>query len=329
MSGTYYDESFGMLANAAFENQQVNQELQVGAQPAQGTVTVVDYSKLTEETATPSATLAFGAPDPGDTIVLTGLPSETGPVVFTCVAADPAADEFTDADELAALIDGLDDLGASNAAGTITITVATAGTKMNAATVTGTGTFNALSIAFSGGQDHAVLTVIDADGTVHALVEGTDWTAETSNDVTADNLATAIDGLDDVTAADPAAAAITVVAAEVGYSGTLIGLQTSDAVNLTISGATLALAESGYIFDFVLSPAPIMHADGTHQAKPSFNDSGATFVNEVGRRDLVVAQGDWWIDFRTGQGRVFTPDGQSGTVVATWIIKLQCIKIYT
>jgi hypothetical protein len=325
---TFYDTKMGMLANAAMDNQQVNQELQVGAQAAQGTVTVVDYTKLTEETATPSGTLAFGTPDPGDTVILTGLPSESGPVVFTCVAADPGADEFTDADELAALIDGLDDVGASNAAGTITITVATAGTAMNAATVTGTGTFSALAITFSGGQDHAVLTVIDADGTVHELTEGTDWDAETSNDVTADNLATAIDALAAVTAADPAAAAITVVAAEVGYSGKLIGLQTSDAVNLTISGATLALAEAGYIFDFVLSPAPVMHSSGTHMAKPTFNDSGATFVNEVQRKDLVLAQGDWWIDYRTGQGRVWTPDGEDGSVIATWTIKLLCIKTY-
>jgi hypothetical protein len=325
---TFIDSRLGLLANAALDNQQVNQQLAVGAQAAQGTVTVVDYSKLTEETATPSGTLAFGTPDAGDTVVLTGLPSETGPVTFTCVAADPGANEFTDADELAALINGLDDLGASNAAGTITITVATAGTGMNAAAITGTGTFDALSITFSGGQDHAVLTVIDADGTEHALVEGTDWTAETNNNTTADNLATAIDALDDVSAADPAAAAITVVAATVGAGGKLIGLRTSDAVNLVISGANLALDQSGYIFDFVLSPAPIMHADGTHQAKPSFDDDGEVFVTEVDRRDLVNDQGKWWIDFRTGQGRVWTPDGKTADVVATWIIKLLCIKTY-
>lgn len=299
----------GMLHNVAVEIEEKTQVLAVGATKASAIVTVVSYADLHLTAGTPSGTLAFGTPDPGDTVVLTGLPGEAGPVTFTCVAAAPGANEFSDADELAALIDALDDLGASNLAGTITITVATAGAAMNSATIGGTGTFVALAITFSGGIDAAILTV---DGT--ELVESTDWDAETSNDVTADNLQAAIDALARVSAANPAANAITVLAADEGYTGNTIALATSDATNLTISGATLS--GGTYLFSGSLTPAPILNSGGVVQAAPSF--SGSTFLTEVQNEALVVAQGDYFIDYRSGRYKVFTPDGESGSITATW-----------
>jgi len=50
------------------------------------------------------------------------------------------------------------------------------------------------------GTDDAVVTVT-INGTAYALVEGTDWTAATSNDATATSLASAINALTGVTAA--------------------------------------------------------------------------------------------------------------------------------
>lgn len=311
---TTYDNKLGMLHNVAVEIEEKTQVLAVGALAAAGAVEVVDYDKLTEKAATPSTTITFGTPDDGDTIIISNLPTD-GNKVFTKVAATPGADEFSSIAELTALIDALTDLGASDDGTTITITVATAGTGMNSATITGSGTFSALAITFSGGQNHATLTVTDADGTAHVLTEGTDFTSETSNAITAESLKDAIHALTSVNATRDDQT-VNIVAASVGYSGKLIGLATSDAVNLTISGATLTLAESGYIFTGKLTPAPILNSAGSAQAKPSF--TGSTFVTEVDFENLVVSQGQYWIDYRTGAYKVYTPDGQSGSITATW-----------
>lgn len=88
--------------------------------------------------------------------------------------------------------------------------------------------------------DYAALTGAVVTIAGHDLTEGVDWDAETSNDVTADNLATAIDALTEVTAANPAANVITVIAATAGAAGNSITMVT-DALpaDLLLSGATL------------------------------------------------------------------------------------------
>lgn len=206
-------------------------DVATAAVAASGTVEVVDYTKLAEATATASGDITFGTPDPTDTVVVTG--PDGGPYTFTCVASDPEAGEFVDADQLAYLINTIVGLDAANVAGTISLTVETAGTVPNDWTVTGTGTFSALNITFSGGQDHAVLTV---NGT--PLVEGTDWDAASDNDTTAASLELAIEAVTDITSS-ATAAAITVEAATAGAAGNAYTLATSDVTNLTISGATL------------------------------------------------------------------------------------------
>ena len=80
-------------------------------------------------------------------------------------------------------------------------------------------------------------TTVEIGGT--ALVEGVAWTAGVSNDATADSLATAIDGLAAVQAANPAAAIITVKAATVGTAGNAI-TTTVSGTGVTVQQATLA-----------------------------------------------------------------------------------------
>lgn len=203
---------------------------------ATGTIEILDFSLMTEEIAVPSGTITYGTPDNGDTVIFTDLPTD-GTVTFTkaAVVIDPLT-EFSTIAELTALIDGLDDLGATDNGTVITITVSTGGTEMNDATVTGTGTFSALSLTFSGGQDHAVIEV-DGDN----YTEGTDFDAETSNTVTATNLAAAIDGgTNDVDAA--AVDEIVTVTAEVlGEAGNAItmSVDSGDENSVELSGATL------------------------------------------------------------------------------------------
>lgn len=200
---------------------------------ATGTIEILDFSLLTEEAAVPSGVITFGAPSNGDTIVLTGLPG--GNKTFTKAAA-AGVDEFSTIGELTTLIDDLADLEATDDATDITITVATGGIEMNDAVITGTGAYSALNITFSGGQDHAVIEV-DGDN----YTEGTDFDAETSNDITATNLAAAIDGgTNDVDAA-AVAAVVTVTAELVGVAGNAItmSVDSGDEDGVELSGATL------------------------------------------------------------------------------------------
>lgn len=199
---------------------------------AQRDVVVEDYTKSIQATATPSGTITYGAPSDGSTVVVTGPGG--GPYTFTKVAADPEANQFASIAQLTSLLQTISGIDASDDATTITLMVETAGTGPNAWTVTGTSSYVALSITFSGGQNHTTVTV---NGT--PLVQGTDWTAETDNDVTATNLAAAITG---VTGVDASAAAdtVTVVAATAGTAGNSITLATSDAAAVSVAGATLA-----------------------------------------------------------------------------------------
>lgn len=97
--------------------------------------------------------------------------------------------------------------------------------------VAATGTYTVVDYTLLSG---ATVTV---DGTT--LTEGVDWTAATSNDATATSLASAIDALGTVSAS-ATTNAVTVTAATAGAAGNSIATLTSDAVNLTVSGATLS-----------------------------------------------------------------------------------------
>lgn len=85
---------------------------------------------------------------------------------------------------------------------------------------------------------------VTVGGTV--LTEGVDWTASVSNASTATSLAAAISGLASVNAV-AAGAIVTVTAADPGLAGNSIGTLTSDAVNLTVGGATLSGGADGAV----------------------------------------------------------------------------------
>ncbi len=98
----------------------------------------------TKSGAKASATITFGSPSNGDTIVVNGH-------TFT-KAASGSGTNFSTADELATLIGALDNIDAANVTGTITVTAAVVGVAGNAITLSKTGSALAISGAtLSGG----------------------------------------------------------------------------------------------------------------------------------------------------------------------------------
>ncbi len=93
----------------------------------------------TKSGAAAAATITFGAPSNGDTITVDGH-------TFT-KAASASGSNFNTAGELATLIDALDNVGAVNVAGTITVTASATGTAGNRIAMTKTGAALTLSSA--------------------------------------------------------------------------------------------------------------------------------------------------------------------------------------
>ncbi len=223
-------EAYELSVQAAYLDQTPGNTTFIDGVLASGTVTITDFAAAHLTAATPSGTIDASVIVPGDTVIVTAASVHT----FTAVAATPGTNEFVTADDLAALIGAVTGLDASNTLGTITITVTQKGTIPNSWTVTGTGTFTALSITFSGGIDAAIVTVAG-----HALVESTDWNSVTNNNTAADNLAAAIDSLSETQAANPAAAVITVKAATIGTAGNSI-TTTKSGSGITVQQALLS-----------------------------------------------------------------------------------------
>lgn len=100
--------------------------------------------------------------------------------------------------------------------------------------------------------DYAALSLATITVAGHDLVEGTDFDAETSDDVTATNIAAAIDALAEVTAS-AATDTVTVVAATAGAAGNDIDMST-DALpaDLLLSGTTL---EGGEDLSYIDAPS--------------------------------------------------------------------------
>ncbi len=73
----------------------------------------------------------------------------------------------------------------------------------------------------------------------HVLTEGSDWTAAVANSDTATSLASAIDGLTEVSAA-AVGAVVTVTATPAGTSGNSVTTTTNGSPNLTVQQATLS-----------------------------------------------------------------------------------------
>jgi hypothetical protein len=120
---------------------------------------------------------------------------------------------------------------------------------------------NEANPADAGASATGTITIVDYTGltgdtfTVGAvtLTEGVDFDAETSNDVTATNLANAIDALAGV-GATASTNEVTITATEAGTAGNSIALATNAGADATVSGANLAGGvnpiASSFRFDF-------------------------------------------------------------------------------
>jgi len=197
---------------------------------ATGTVAVVDYAELIGTAATGTITIVDYTALAGAVVTFNGNTYTEG-VDFTAATSNEAT-----ATSLTSAIDaGEANFSAAAVGAVITVDADTVGVAGNVAMSSDAGvniTFSAATL--EGGTDHSTLTV---DG--NALVQGTDFTAETSNDVTATNLAAAIDLIAGYSAA-AVGAVVTITYDTVGVAGNAKAISTNDATNLTLSGATLA-----------------------------------------------------------------------------------------
>jgi len=124
-----------------------------------------------------------------------------------------------------------------------------------------------------------------------AYTEGVEWTAAVSNDATATSLASAIDAGANV-GASSALAVVTVTASVAGVAGNTITSVTSDAVNLTVSGATLSGGVDGDADLSVVTPGMIVeNSVGANVFVISAVDDGA---------DTVTVNTDPSADFSVG-----------------------------
>ena len=177
----------------------------------------------------------------------------------------------------------------------------------------------------------AVLVAGIAELTVE---EGIDWTAGVSNDATATSLASAL-GASAIISAVANANVITVTAVTEGYSGNLIEVSSSDGTNLPIDGngtTTSAFLENGlYSFTGTFQLHPICTSKGDVAGDGGINGasitfSGSTFLREVRSPDLVVQQGDYFVNYSTGQWKVYTPDGEAGSITASYYVNKLLVK---
>jgi len=291
------------IENGVSTAQQINDALEASEDfdgvKAEGTIIIEDYSKATEETATGSITITDYAAmhltaAEGEVVVvdysaLEGTAAEgtievleyddpdfsgatftiNGETITEGVDFDAETDNDTTATNLAAAIDALDDVSAAAVGAIVTITADATGTAGNSIDMATSMTGDEVSLSGStltGGANGAVLTVAG-----HVLTESVDWDAETDEDTTASSLKDAINALSEVSAT-VLNDTITITAANPGVSGNSITLETSDAVNLTVSGATL----SGGINATTVTVNEVTKTESTDFNAVTDNDTTAT-----------------------------------------------------
>lgn len=147
-----------------------------------------------------------------------------------------------------------------------TIAADTAGTGGNSIAVSdglANGSWGAATL--TGGYNNLTVTVKGV-----ALVQGTDFTAETSNDVTATNLEVAIEAITGINAS-VATNVVTVTAIAEGDIGNTYGLVTSSTAAATVSGATLSggaeEAEATIGSIDTSAPAQVLDCGGAHHVE--------------------------------------------------------------
>lgn len=168
---------------------------------------------------------------------------------------------------------------------TLVVAAKTSGAAGNALAATETlanGAWGAATLA--GGYDNLTVTV---NGT--ALVQGTDFTAATSNSATATALATAIAALSPITAA-AVGAVVTITADNVGTTANGYALVTSSTAAATVSGATMTGGVAG---DTVVVDGNTFTCVATSPGGGQFATSSDlnTLVNAVSTVNSTLANG--------------------------------------
>jgi hypothetical protein len=159
----------------------------------------------------------------------------------TCVASAPGANQFSNIAELEALTEAVSGITSSQDGTTVSLSY-TAGAAGNAIAMSKTGAGLALSGALLTGGYNASTITINGD----LFTESAEYTAETSNDVTAQNIDTAVTaatGIDTTCTGN----VVTIKANLLGSTGNAIPVLSSDAVRLALSGPTLTGGSSGII----------------------------------------------------------------------------------
>jgi hypothetical protein len=206
---------------------------------AAGTATVVSYAALAPVAAVAATgSITYGVPVANDTVIVNGT-------TFTYVAAAPGAGEFSTIGELEALVEAVTGVNSSENGTVVSITAAAAGVAGNAITLAraGTGTLAVSGATLTGGAEAIAGKSVTVAG--HALVAGVDFTAETNNDTTAENLKDAIHALTEVNATRTDNI-VSVVAANIGVAGNAIAMTTTGGAALTLSGASLSGGLDGW-----------------------------------------------------------------------------------
>lgn len=183
---------------------------QMLAAAAQGSITIIDYTKATAASATFRIRVVNFEDIALKTVTVDGNALVEG-TDFDAVTSNAAT-----ATDLASAIDGISGLSASASGDLVTITVDAAGAAGNSKAVSSDAQDAGIFLSgatFENGRDALTITI-----GATALVAGTDFTAETSNTVTATNLAAAIDGETGISASSDGAV-VTVVDDDEDESG--------------------------------------------------------------------------------------------------------------
>jgi hypothetical protein len=231
---TVNDYTQGVVASATGTLTVTDYESIVSNVSAEGTIEVTDYTLLTENAAVGTIEITDEAGVVGKSFTVNGNTYTEG--VHFVIGED--ADET--ADVLATLISIDEDFTAVNDGGTITITAAVAGTAGNsiALSTTAISGVTLSGAALEGGRDNAEIIVGDI-----TYIQGTDFTSETDNDTTAENIAAAIDAdAHDASATDDI---ITITANDDGTAGDDIELSSPTGLGLVLSGETLEGGSDG------------------------------------------------------------------------------------
>ena len=206
----------------------------VASAHATGVVTIVDYTKLILAAAKGTVTVVDYTALAGKVLTVNGIALTEG-VEWTAATSNVAT-----ATSLAGAITTATatTLSTGSAIGAVvTVTANTSGAVGNNITlVTNDAVHLTVSGAtLSGGQNTAIVTVNGI-----ALTQGVQWTAATSNSVTAASLASAITTATATTLSTGSALGnvVTITANAVGLAGNTITLTTSNSVNLPVTGVS-------------------------------------------------------------------------------------------